>query len=429
MVASQLKSHIKNFNLDNPLQSAYKSFHSTETALLTIQNDIYAAMETGKVTALTLLDLSAAFDTMDHDLLLNRLSEWFGVEGNALKWITSYLKNRFQSVSIQGSSSNPIELLFGVPQGSVLGPLLFIMYTTPLSTVLAKSKDISHHLYADDTQVYNSFNTSTCDSSIKNLQNSLVSAQDWMFQNKLKLNPDKTEFVLIGNKSQRQKFTSKFPISILGNQLTPTPLAKNLGVTLDSDFNFQRQINNTVSSCYYHIRDFRRIRKHLTRDAAISVANALVGSRLDYCNSLLYNAPVVWLSKLQRVQNTLARIVTRSSRNTSISPVLKDLHWLPIRSRISFKIGLIVYKALKFNSPPSLRCLLSLRSLSANIRSVTPTTLNLGSFAKSYGTKAFSNYAPKLWNDIPEKIRCFTSVMSFRKKLKTLFFKNPPKPP
>ena len=115
VVASKIKGHINNSKLDNPFQSAYKSFHSTETALLTIQNDIYAAMEKGRVTAVTLLDLSAAFDTIDHDLLLDRLSEWFGVKANALKWITSYLSQHFQSVSIQGFLSNPIELLYGVP--------------------------------------------------------------------------------------------------------------------------------------------------------------------------------------------------------------------------------------------------------------------------------------------------------------------------
>ena len=200
IVSSQIKSHIEKFALENPFQSAYKAFHSTETALLTVQNDVFEAMEKGEVTALTLLDLSAAFDTIDHDLLLNRLTSWFGIGAKALGWLNSYLRDRFQCINIKGIISNPFELLFGVPQGSVLGPLLFIMYTTPLSSVLSKFQNINHHLYADDTQVYNSFKTSNFNLSLANLQNSLYSAQDWMFSNKLKLNPDKTEFMLIGNK-------------------------------------------------------------------------------------------------------------------------------------------------------------------------------------------------------------------------------------
>ena len=175
-------------------------------------------MDKGEVTALTLLDLSAAFDTIDHDLLLNRLTDWFGIGENAISWLNSYLRDRFQCININGTISNPFELLFGVPQGSVLGPLLFIMYITPLSSVLSKFPNLNHHMYADDTQVYNSFTTSNCNSSLTNLQNSLLSAQNWMYSNKLKLNPDKTEFMLIGSKRHRQKFDSKFPLNLIGSK-------------------------------------------------------------------------------------------------------------------------------------------------------------------------------------------------------------------
>ena len=425
-VASQIKSHIETFNLDNPFQSAYKAFHSTETALLSVQNDIFSAMERGKVTALTLLDLSAAFDTIDHKVLLDRLSGWFGIGGGALDWIVSYLQNRFQSVIINGSISNPVELLFGVPQGSVLGPLLFIMYTTPLSKVLSKPKDIDHHLYADDTQVWNSLTLNTFENSLSNLQNTLISVQDWMYQNKLKLNPDKTEFLLIGNKCHRNKLLSKFPINLLGNSISPAPKARNLGVYFDEDFNFQNHINSIVKSCNYYIREIKRIRKYLDRDVAVSVANALVSSRIDYCNSLLYGVPAKYILKLQRVQNTLARVVTCSSRYTSASTLLRELHWLPVRSRIQFKINLITFKTLHFNKPASLSKLLSTRNLPINLRSNNAITLNPGPISKSFGTRAFAVYAPKLWNDLPIHVRNANTTLSFRKALKTHYFTNPP---
>ena len=308
VVAKQIKQHVDGCGLDNPFQSAYKAYHSTETALLSVQNDIYEQMGKGKVTALTLLDLSAAFDTIDHKILLDRLEDWFGITGDALKWLVDYLFNRSQSINTLGAISIALFLFFGVPQGSVLGPLLFILYTTPLSQILSSYQDINHHLYADDTQAYTSFNTSTFKPNIQQLQNCLVNVQDWMYQNKLKLNPDKTEFLVIGNKCQREKFVSEFPIDILGNQLSPSDHARNLGVNFDANFDFKRHINNTVSSCNYYIRDIRRIRKHLTLNSATALANALVSSRLDYCNSLLYSVPQYYLQKLQRIQNSLLEL-------------------------------------------------------------------------------------------------------------------------
>ena len=427
VVSNQIKNHIDGFGLDNPFQSAYKRFHSTETALLSVQNDIYEEMGNGKVTALTLLDLSAAFDTIDHKILLNRLSDWFGITKDALKWLISYLENRTQSVNIQNHISIPIFLLFGVPQGSVLGPLLFILYTTPLSKILSDTKDLNHHLYADDTQAWNSFNTSTFDPYIKQLQDCLVSVQEWMFQNKLKLNPDKTEFILIGNICQRKKYTSKFPINILGNNLSPTDHVRNLGVNFDADLNFQRHINNIVSACNYYIRDIRRIRKHLDLNTATALANAMVSSRLDYCNSLLYSVPGLYLSKLQRVQNSLARVVTRSPKLTHTSPLLHQLHWLPIRSRIHFKIALLTYKSVHFTQPPSLAKLVSLRVLDKELKSQTGLFLNRTSAKPGYGRRTFRFIAPEVWNNIPPHIRQAPSVPTFRKLLKTYYFSNPPK--
>ena len=138
------------------------------------------------------------------------------------------------------------------------------------------------------------------------------------------------------------KFESKFPLELIGSKLSPSNSARNLGVNFDTDFNFYQHINNVVKNCFYHIRDFRRIRKHLDTNTATAVANALVSSRLDYCNSLLYSVPKKYIHKLQCVQNTLARIVTQTNRFTSATQLLDQLHWLPVQS----KVGLIIYKAL-----------------------------------------------------------------------------------
>ena len=154
VVASQLNDHVSVNGLENVRQSAYKLGHSTESALLSIKNDVHLAFAKGEATAIVLLDQSATFDTIDHDTLLDSLSSWFGVSGVVLDWFKSYLSDCVQCIKIGSILSDAKKLLYGVPQGSVLGPILFSLYITPLSKVIQNHPGISFQFYADDTQLY-----------------------------------------------------------------------------------------------------------------------------------------------------------------------------------------------------------------------------------------------------------------------------------
>ena len=178
VVVKQLNELILCEGLLNVNQSAYKSSHSTETALLKIQNDIALSVDSGKAVALTLLDLSVAFDTIDHSILYDCLHDWFGLDGTVLLRIKSYLSNHKQKIKIDDSFSEAVILPFGVSQGSVLGPLLFTLYTSPLSQVISKF-NVSHHLYADDTQIYLAVDSRNFDSSMEELSECLKSIQEW----------------------------------------------------------------------------------------------------------------------------------------------------------------------------------------------------------------------------------------------------------
>ena len=199
--------------MSNNLQSAYKKFHSTESALLKVENDVLLNMEKGRVTALTLLVLSAAFDTIDHLTLISRLSSWYGISGTALDWFTSYLSNRCQQVKIHDYISEEVLISFGVPQGSVLGPILFTLYTAPLSHVIAEH-DVEHYLYADDTKIYISLSGSEASESLTDLKSCVTDVFTWMTNSKLKLNPSKTEFVIIGSKKTKGKVQRSIPYII-----------------------------------------------------------------------------------------------------------------------------------------------------------------------------------------------------------------------
>jgi hypothetical protein len=197
IVAETVTRHLNKSNLMPPLQSAYRSHHSTETAVVKVLSDILDAVDAGKVTLLGLLDLSAAFDTVDHSILLQRLQTSFGMDGKALGWIGSFLTGRTQAVSYQGVTSGYNLLRFGVPQGSVLGPLLFLLYTADVASV-AHRHGVSVHSYADDTQLYASCPAVKGQTSATRLLQCIADIDRWMSSNRLKLNADKTQFIWLG---------------------------------------------------------------------------------------------------------------------------------------------------------------------------------------------------------------------------------------
>ena len=305
IVAAQItNSH----DIGNTFQSVYKVGHSTETALLCIKNEIHLSLSKGMPTALVLLDLSAAFDTIGHDTLLSCLSARFGFAGSALKWFRSYLQDHFQSVKIGSSLSNLFKLKFGVPQGSVLGPLLFSLYTTPLGQVISTYTGVKYHFYADDTQLFIHLSPDDSLKSFDRLKSCLNDIQVWMSENKLKLNPDKTEFIVFCAKDRW--LSDSFPVNILGNCISPTDVVCNLGVLFDAKFCFTNHVNSVIKSCFISLRDLYRIRRFLSIDTSVVIANALGSSRLDYCNSLFHSLSSRNATRLQYVQNALARFVT-----------------------------------------------------------------------------------------------------------------------
>ena len=371
------------------MQSAYRKFHSTETALSRVHNDISVSLDKGHVTALTLLDLSAAFDTIGHNTLTNSLAEWYGVFGMVVARFKSYLCGRHQIIKIDKSFSDSSLLQHGVPQGSVLGPLLFSLYTAPLSTIIS-SYALSHHLYADDTQIYISLTGDTATESLKMLQSCITGVSAWMAQSKLKLNPS------IGSKSQREKFINLFLFAVLDNEMNPADSARNLGVFFDSSLNFRQHISQLSSSCFYHIRDLKRIRKSLPQALAKQIAVALVTSKLDYCNSLLHEIPAEDLQKLQRVQNCLARVVTKAPRFRRSIPLLKSLHWLPIKFRIQFKICTFVFCCLNDGQSSYSSSLLFSADSVKHLRSNNTNKLKVPRIRTKFGARAFSVSGPTL---------------------------------
>jgi len=405
IVKTRLDIHLASNSLYNPFQSAYTRYHSTETNLLAVHDSLIQAIAHQKVTCLCLLELSAAFDTIDHNILIHRLSSWFGITDAALSWFESYLADRHFIVSASGHKSSTFLLSCGVPQGSVLGPILFIMYTTPFSSLLSNT-GINHHLYADDTQLFISFSPSSYPTNIIQLQSVIAQVSTWMSANLLILNPSKTEFLVIGNPQQLAKLNNPQLTLDCNTTIVPVQKARNLGVIFDNHLSLNSQITALSQSCFYHIRDLRRIRDSLDFKTASTIATALVHSKLDYCNSLYYNLPAYEIHRLQYIQNSLARAVCRTSKFAHISPTLKALHWLKITERIEYKVASLTYNALQFHQPSYISDLLTVQSNSHNTRSSSLVTLKRPTVVRAAISKrSFYHSAPVLWNSLPPCLR------------------------
>jgi len=421
-ISTRLLSHMNENHLMDEMQSAYKVGHSTETALLRVQNDILTAVDKGKGIFAVFLDLSAAFDTIDHEVLLNFLSKKIGIKGKALSLLQSYFLNRSQRISIRDALSATANLLQGVPQGSVLGPLAFCIYILPLGAILRYHK-IAYHIYADDTQLYLSFDLKDHTSSLQTLLQCISNVRTWMLDSNLKINDSKTEFLIITSSHQRHSIND-INIEIGDSKVAPSLCAKSLGVTFDNCMTMDNHVINCCRSIHFHIRNIGKIRHLLSQDTAAQLVHSVITSRLDYCNSLLYGLPDTLTGRLQRMQNIAARIVSRTSKSAHITPVLKILHWLPVKQRIKFKVLLLTHKIIHSNAPDYLRSLIIHHMPSRLLRSSNHFLLEVPKTRlKTYGDRSFSYAAPTEWNKLPIDLRTCSNLHTFKSELKTYLFK------
>lgn len=424
LVLKQLVCHLQENGLLPPVQSAYRKSHSTETALLCIFEDLLTAIDNGEGCMLTLLDMSAAFDTVDHQILLSRLRYRYGISGTVHDWFRSYLYDRSQSVRIRNVNSPPMKLQFGVPQGSVLGPVLFILYTAPLHDVVI-SYGIRDHYYADDTQCYTKFKIDPDGHS----QNETLSIMEkcvnqidlWLGANKLKNNPGKVEVLYLSSSNKKPQPLS---INIGGSIVDPSLTARNLGVVFDNHLTMNQQVSEIVKKGFYQLQRISRIRRYLDKDCCNILVCSLVLPHLDYANSLLYGLPDSSIKRLQKIQNCAARLITRTKRRAQSSRTLrKKLHWLPVESRITYKIASLAFKCVHRIAPDYLNNLVKPYQPTRQLRSSDSCLLSVPNRRKKYGMRSFSFSAPTIWNSLPKDLRQCNDGKAFHKKLKTHLFK------
>ena len=424
LVARQLVAFVESHQLLPPTQSGFRRGHSTETAVSKVLSDLLDAVDRGDTAMLALLDLSAAFDTVDHAILLDRLRISFGIHYRVHDWFRSYLLSRTQRVRCGDSSSTVVDVLCGVPQGSVLGPLLFVLYTLDLPSV-ASPFGLSLHQYADDSQIYGCCQANDTSALSSKITACTTSVAQWMCANRLQLNADKTDVMWCASARRASRLPTD-TILVAGVNVQPVSTVRDLGVLIDSDLGAKSHARLIVSRCFAALRQLRVIRRYVNDDCFRSLVVSLIHSRLDYGNFIFIGSPVHRLRLIQSVLNAAARLTLRLRRYDHVTDALAMLHWLRMPERIDYKLAVMAYNSLHGQPPSYLSGLQRVADLPGRrqLRSSTSGRLVIPVHRlATIGRRSFHVAASTLWNTLPADVQFAPSLPVFRSKLKTFLFR------
>ena len=419
IVYNQFYEYLTVNNLISCNQSGFRSLHSTATALLEATDNWAFNIDKGNVNAVIFLDLKKAFDTVDHSILLSKLKA-YGVGSNSFNWFKSYLDNRMQKCFVNGSLSDSQPLICGIPQGTILGPLLFLLYINDLPNCLANAHP---RMYADDTHL--TFASNDVAHLEENMNDDLDKITEWLTANNLTLNSSKTEFMLIGSRQRLNTFNRLPSFTIDGNSIKQVESTKSLGVYIDENLTWNthiRHISKKIASC---IGTLKRSRSFVPFETLLCIYNALVQPHFDYCSVVWGNCNKSLSIKLQKLQNRAARILTSSSYDANADDLFVKLGWQKLNLQRDLKTATMVYKSLNGLAPDYLKSMFTNRSATStyslrNCEGKLALPLPRTNFLKN----SFSYNGAVLWNSLPINLRQAQSLASFKTGCRGFLFEN-----
>ena len=416
VVFKQLINYLDDNNLIDSYQSAYRPCHSTETLLNHLINNILVSLDAHSPTQLLILDLSAAFDTLNHNILINRLLE-IGINGMALDWLISFFTNRTFAVKTGTSSSRIKKINTGVPQVSVLGPILFLIYIAPLTNIIKSYPSLHYHLYADDILSYTHISRYST-SNRSDLSTCATSVRKWLLENMLLLNASKSELLNLPSSYDQ------FPvITIDGIVIEPSNEIRYLGVTLDRDLTFKSHITNISKKANQQLYFISHIRKFINQDLCRTLMSSLALSQIDYCCSALQGLPESRLRPINRVIRASVRTIFRLSRSdhTSISQLMQNIGFFNMKQRSLYRTLCIIHKSIIYRRPYYIINMISPRTISRKLRSTSDNyLLSIPRYhLECTSTRAFMCSAPTIWNKLPFYLLKLAFHNTFKFKLKT----------
>ena len=393
-------------------QSGFRSLHSTLTSLLEASNSWSVNIDNGLINGVIFIDLKKAFDTIDHKILLRKLAS-YGIDHRALKWFDSYLSDRQQKCVVNGELSGARAVTCGVPQGSLIGPLLFLIYINDLPNCLSKALP---RMYTDDTSI------SIAASSLPELESALNAElaylHEWLNVNKLSLNIAKTELMLIGSRQRLSATTTghSLAVQIKGHEIDRVPHTKSLRVHIDQNLSWSKHVNETAKIVSSGIGALKRLRPFICEDTAILLYRALIEPYFDYCCPVWDGLSNELADKLQKLQNRAIRVITKSDHYSSATTLRGELGWDNLSTRRKKQKLKLMFKTLNDQSPEYLKGLFMPFSTDYGLRN-SDNKLALPKPRTDFLKRSFCYSGAQLWNSLPSNVRAIRSFTKFKNKI------------
>lgn len=403
VVKSQLMKYLEDEKIFLNEQSGYRGGHSCETALNYLIADWKVELDERRSVVCVFVDLKRAFETIDRKILIEKL-KCYGVRGAELSWFTDYLSNRRQMVKFGECVSSELNCDLGVPQGSVLGAILFILYINDIKNVFKYCKI---KLFADDTLIY--LLCDNVDEAIDLINEDLISFEKWLKLNKLKLNVEKTKYLIISHSQVR----SNVSLRINGENIEKVTQMKYLGCLIDDKLRFNLHSDYVCKKMAKKVNFFGRVSRMLDRETKITVYNTIIAPHINYCATILYLSGSTNIDRVQKLQNKAMRIILNAYRRTHILDMLNNLKWLSVYQKLKLYVLIFIYKVKNKLLPEYLNSCIQLREAVYVTRNVD--TLRLPLYRKSATQNSLMYNGAKLFNDLPLEIRNVSNLAAFRK--------------
>lgn len=408
----QLQKYVYGNKIIPDTQSGFRSGFSCTTALMTVIDDIIAELDKGRCTVLCLLDFSKAFDTINHDLLTSIL-HFVGLDDNSIRLLSSYVTNRVQVVGIDDMLSDFLQLQSGIPQGSVIGPLMYTIYTCYFQNFI---KFCRSHFYADDTQLYYSFAPVDIHQACRNVNVDLQTIVNVAKRHSLVINPNKSEMMLFAPAHLRDGLLPNIHIHVDNVELTCKDTIKSLGLLIDSKLRFNDHINKCTQKAYCNLKLIYSNRSFLTRRIKSILCESLVLSHFNYGDAIyspLINTIAV--RKIQKIQNSCLRLIFGIRRYEHVTHKLNELQWLNMKNRRILHAACLYFTIIGSGKPPYLYNKITFRSDVHTLNIRFKGTLTPPAHKRQLFKKSFSYQITSVYNNIPRTIRSCRSLLTFKR--------------